>query len=193
MPALIRTETIGKIVWLGHVPDRDAALRSKPLDSMELSFAGFAGEDHAGLTRPSCSRVTQQYPKGTEIRNTRQICIVSAEEMAEVAQSIGVDHFNPEWCGAGIVIEGIPDFTHIPPSSRLQTSSGATLTVDMENQPCHLPAPVIESDAPGHGKAFKQAAKDKRGVTAWVEREGTIQLGDSVTLHIPGQRAWAQS
>jgi MOSC domain-containing protein YiiM len=160
---------------------------------MELSFAGFAGEDHAGLTRPSCSRVAQQYPKGTEIRNTRQICIVSAEEMAEVAQSIGVDHFNPEWCGAGIVIEGIADFTHIPPSSRLQTSSGATLTVDMENQPCHLPAPVIETDAPGHGKAFKQAAKDKRGVTAWVEREGTIQLGDSVTLHIPGQRAWAQS
>ncbi len=190
MPALIKTEYTGKIVWLGRVPDRDAALRSEPVDQVEVSFAGLQGEDHGGLTRPSCSRVKTQYPKGTEIRNTRQICVVSAEEMAQVAADIGVEHFNPEWCGAGLVIEGIPDFTHIPPSSRLQSESGATLTVDMENQPCHLPAPVIDEDAPGHGKGFKLAAKDKRGVTAWVEREGVLKVGDAVTLHVPGQRGW---
>lgn len=190
MPALIKTEYTGTIVWLGRVPDRDAALRSEALDQVEASFAGFEGEDHGGLTRPSCSRVKTQYPKGTEIRNTRQICVVSAEEMAEVAADIGVDSFDPEWCGAGLVIEGIPDFTHIPPSSRLQSESGATLTVDMENQPCHLPAPVIDEDAPGHGKGFKLAAKDKRGVTAWVEREGVLKVGDRVTLHVPGQRGW---
>lgn len=193
MPALIKTEFTGKITWLGRVPDRAAALRSEPVERVDASFAGIDGEDHGGLTRPSCSRVKTQYPKGTTIRNTRQICIVSAEEMAEVAAAIGVQAFNPEWCGAGIVIEGIPDFTHIPPSSRLQMGSGATLTVDMENQPCHLPAPVIDEDAPGHGRAFKTAAKGKRGVTAWVEREGVLQLGDTVTLHVPGQRAWAMN
>lgn len=190
MPALKRTEITGTIIWLGRVPDRDAALRSEPMTEAQASFAGMEGEDHGGLTRASCSRVTSQYPKGTMIRNTRQICIVSAEEMAEVAAAIGVAQFDPSWCGAGMVIEGIPDFTHIPPSSRLQTENGTTLTVDMENRPCHLPAPVIDADAPGHGKAFKAAARGKRGVTAWVEREGPLRVGDHVTLHVPDQRAW---
>ena len=34
-----------------------------------------------------------------------------------------------------------------------------------------------------HGNRFKGAAKGKRGVTAWVEREGDIYLGDTLTLH----------
>lgn len=190
MPALIKTEYAGTITWLGQVPDRDATLRSELLTEAFASFAGFEHESRAGLTRASCSRVVSQYPKGTEIRNTRQFCIVSEEEMAEVAANIGVERFDPAWCGATIVIAGIPDFTHVPPSARLQTQDGTTLTVDMENRPCHLPAPIIDADAPGHGKAFKAAAKDKRGVTAWVEREGMLRVGDTVTLHIPDQRVW---
>ncbi len=191
MPALIKTTYTGKIVWLGHVADREAALRSQPDQTLTALFSGPEGEDHGGLTRPSCSRVSSQYPKGTTIRNTRQFCIVSAEEMSEVARDIGIETFNPEWCGANVVIEGIPDFTHIPPSSRLQTETGTTLTVDMVNRPCHLPAPVIEEDRPGHGRGFKAAAKGRRGVTAWVEREGELRVGDIVTLHIPDQRVWA--
>jgi hypothetical protein len=193
MPALKKTDFIGKITWLGRVGDRSAALRSTPAQTLQARFSGIEGEDHGGLTRPSCARVTTQYPKGTEIRNTRQLCILSAEELAEVAADMGVDRFNPEWCGAGMVIEGIPDFTHIPPSSRLQAESGATLTVDMENRPCVLPAPVIEQDAPGHGKAFKAAARGRRGVTAWVEREGMLEIGQQITLHIPDQRPWGPS
>lgn len=190
MPALLKTKYSGTIVWLGRLPDRDVALRSLAADSLEARFSGLADDDHGGLTRPSCSRVTGQYPKGTEIRNTRQLCIVSEEEMARIAATIGVGHFDPAWCGANMVISGIPDFTHIPPSSRLQAQSGATLTVDMENRPCHLPSPVIDADAPGHGKAFKAAAKNLRGVTAWVEREGVLTVGETVTLHIPDQRGW---
>jgi len=191
MPALIKTDYIGEIVWMGAVPDRDASLMSDPIDRVFAGFGGFDGEDHAGLTRPSCSRVLTQYPRGTEIRNTRQFSIVSAEELAEIAQEIGVEDFDPCWIGASVVIQGLPDFTHIPPSARLQMKSGATLVVDMENQPCVLPAPYIEADVEGAGKKFKTAAKGKRGVTAWVEREGDIAIGDSVQLHIPGQRVWA--
>lgn len=190
MPTLVKTEYTGKITFLGQVPDRDATLRSEPLQEAFAGFAGFENESRAGLTRPSCSRVTSQYPRGTEIRNTRQFCIVSAEEMAEVASTMGIGEFNPEWCGATIVIEGIPDFTHVPPSSRLQNQDGTTLTVDMENRPCHLPVEVIEQDEPGLGKSFKAAAKDRRGVTAWVEREGWLRVGDTITLHVPDQRAW---
>jgi len=84
MPALKKTDYVGRITYLGLVRDRAAALRSTPIERLEARFAGLDGEDHGGLTRPSCSRVTSQYPKGTDIRNTRQVCIVSAEEMAQV-------------------------------------------------------------------------------------------------------------
>ncbi|SFI89974.1 MOSC domain-containing protein [Jannaschia pohangensis] len=190
MPALKPTDIYGRIDWLGVVPARDLALASRPRESLMLNFDGPEGEDHGGLTRPSCSRVASQYRRGTQIRNTRQLSVVGAEELVEVAKSIGLEAFDPSWIGATMVISGIPDFTHLPPSSRLQIAEGATIVVDMENRPCVLPAPVIEADAPGHGKAFKAAAKGRRGVTAWVEREGAVRIGDVVRLHIPDQRGW---
>jgi hypothetical protein len=49
---------------------------------------------------------------------------------------------------------------------------------------------TIEKALPGQGKGFKRAAAGKRGVTAWVEREGILRLGDTVRLHIPAQRSW---
>src|SRR6056297_160804 len=191
MPALVPTEFTARITWLGRVSDRASTLRAEPLSEVMATFAGVEGEEHAGLTRPSCSRVTSQYPKGTEIRNVRQFSILSDEDLKAIAERIGVEAVNPAWVGASMVLQGIPDFTHVPPSSRLQTTSGTTLVVDMENRPCHLPAKVIDEDAPGKGKAFKTAAKGRRGVTAWVEREGVLRIGDTVTLHVPDQRLWS--
>jgi MOSC domain len=193
MPALIPTHWTARIVWLGFQPEpvEKLVIRSVPLNEMALSFAGYAGESHAGLTRPSCSRVLKQHPRGTEIRNVRQLCIVSAEEMAEVAHDMGLQAMDYAWVGASVVVEGIPDFTHVPPSSRLQGPDGATLVVDMENLPCQEPAVTIDKALPGQGKGFKRAAAGKRGVTAWVEREGVLRLGDVLTLHIPEQRVWA--
>ena len=190
MPALIPTAFVGRVAWLGVVRDRDAALRSAPAAEVAARFGGFEGEAHGGLTRPSCSRVTALHPKGTEIRNARQIAVVSAEEMAEVAAAMGLAAFDPAWSGASLVVEGLPDLSHLPPSSRLQGPDGTTLVVDMENRPCHLPAAAIDEDAPGFGRAFKAAAEGRRGVTAWVEREGTLRRGDALRLFVPDQRAW---
>ena len=191
MPALKPTSIVGEVVWLGRVADRDTALRSAALDAMRLRFDGPEGEAHGGTTRPSCSRVVAQHPRGTEIRNVRQLCIMSEEELAEIAAGIGVARFDPAWAGASLVLRGIPDLSHLPPSARLQGPDGATIVVDMQNRPCHLPAPVIEADAPGHGAAFKAAARGRRGVTGWVEREGVLSLGDAVRLHVPDQRPWS--
>jgi hypothetical protein len=190
MPALKKTGVTGRIVWLGLVMDRAAALPSAPVDRVVARFSGPEGEAHGGLTRPSCSRILAQYPRGTEIRNTRQFSVLSAEELAEIAERMGIARLDPAFVGASMVIAGIPDFTHLPPSSRLQGAGGATLVVDMENRPCQLPAPFIEAAHPGRGAAFKSAANGRRGVTAWVEREGAFHLGEAVTLHIPDQRAW---
>ena len=191
MPALLPTPFYGTITWLGRVADRDAALQSEPLTEVMARFSGPEGEAHGGLTRPSCSRVTGQYKKNTEIRNVRQFSILGAEDLAAIAAAMGLEALDPALVGASMVIAGIPDFSHIPPSSRLQAEGGATLVVDMENRPCTLPARPIENAHPGFGKTFKPAAVGRRGVTAWVEAEGMLRVGARVRLHVPDQPVWA--
>lgn len=192
MPALMPTNYHGRITWLGRVADRETTLEAEPLDRVDVSFAGVAGEEHAGLTRPSCSRVLSQHPRDTEIRNVRQFSVLSSEDLTGIAGEMGLEWLDPAWVGASLVIEGLPDLTHLPPSSRLQGPDGVTLVVDMENRPCQLPAKVIEGHAPGFGARFKRAATGRRGVTAWVEREGRLALGDMLRLHIPDQPLWSE-
>lgn len=193
MPALIPTPFKARVVWLGAQfrPVEQQVIQSEPLTEMRLGFVGLDGEVHAGLTRPSCSRVTAQYPKGTEIRNVRQLTIVSAEEMADVASGMGLKVFDYAWVGASVVLEGIPDLTHLPPSSRLQGPDGVTVVVDMLNEPCQQVAATIAKAGHDEAKGFRSAAKGRRGVTAWVEREGVLRLGDEMVLHVPDQRVWA--
>lgn len=191
MPALKKTAVTGCITYIGSVAEPDGGLRAVPVQTAQLTWDGLEGENrHSGLTRPSCSRVTSQHARGTEIRNVRQVSVLSEEELADIAAKIGLERLDPGLLGASLVIEGIPSLTHLPPSSRLQMPSGATLVVDMENRPCTLPSREIEADHAGHGKSFKTAAKGKRGVTAWVERPGAIAVGESVVLHVPDQPAW---
>lgn len=191
MAALARTGFEAEITWLGRVENRKAALPSFPVTALDLDFEGPRGEDHGGLTRPSCSRVLGLYARNTPIRNTRQLSILSDEELAAIAADMGLPALDPALLGASMVVRGLPDFSHVPPSSRLVAPGGAALTVDMENRPCTLPARPIETRHPGFGARFKAAANGRRGVTAWVEAEGRLALGDRLRLFIPDQPAWA--
>ncbi|MEN8840167.1 MAG: MOSC domain-containing protein [Octadecabacter sp.] len=192
MPALMPTHYTAEIVWLGSVMTDDREeLMSPERETLDLTFEGVAGAFHAGLTRASCSRVKSQYAKGTPIKNERQLSIVSQEEIDQIAAEMGVDTLDPRRLGATMVVKGIPDFTHVPPSSRLQAPSGATLTVDMENRPCVFPAKSLVVDHGDAAKTFKPAAKNRRGVCAWVAAEGRVAVGDTLTLHIPDQPYWA--
>jgi MOSC domain-containing protein YiiM len=179
-----RTEAI----LINSTPDED--LSSSRIESAAVSYAGIEGESHSGLVRASCVRVRHQYPQGTEIRNTRQISIVSVEELAEIAAKMGIPRLQPEWLGANLLVSGIPNFSQIPPSTRMIFSGGASLVVDLENSPCKYPGEIIERHHPGHGARFARAAVGRRGVTAWVEREGKINSGDSIRLYIPPQRIY---
>jgi hypothetical protein len=190
MPALKPTAFTGRISWLGVVRDRDAQLASDPWPELMARFTGPEGEAHGGVTRRSCSRVLAQYRRGTTIRNTRQFSVLSAEDLAQIAARMGIAALDPALLGASLVIDGIPDLTHLPPSSRLQAEGGATLVVDMENRPCQLPAEPIEAQYPGFGAKFRRAAQGRRGITAWVEAEGILRVGQIVTLHIPDQPVW---
>lgn len=190
MPVLRKTEFIGEITWMGQVP-AGAGLSATPTDHLDLGFHGIAGERHEGALRASCVRVKNLYPQGTEIRNVRQLTILSEEELAMIAADMGLERIDPAYLGATLVLRGIPDFTFIPPNSRLQGPGGITLTVDMENRPCVLPGREIETDHTGYGAKFKPAAENRRGITAWVERPGRLSLGDQLAVFVPDQRAWA--
>ncbi len=190
MPVLIDSGYTGTISWLGQASG-EGSLRAEEHEHLALGFHGLSGARHEGENRPSCVRVKNLHPTGTEIRNVRQLTILSQEELAEIAAEIELDTLDPGLLGANLILSGIPDFTHLPPSSRLQAPDGATLTIDMENRPCVFPGREIEQNAPGHGAGFKPAAKGRRGVTAWVERPGQLNIGDELTLFIPDQRAWA--
>lgn len=191
MPALAATRFEARITWLGLVEDREAGLPSRPVDTLRLGFAGPEGEAHGGLTRPSCSRVLGLYPRDTPIRNARQLSVLSQEELDAIAAEMGLESLDPALLGASMVVSGLPDFTHLPPSSRLLADSGASLGVDMENRPCMLPARPIETRHPGFGKLFKRAAQGRRGITAWVEAEGVLERGAQLRLFIPDQPRWA--
>lgn len=191
MPILKKTGVAGRVVTVLANTRQDEALEKYRAGAVKATYAGFEGDSHSGLTRQSCVRVKQQYGIGAEIRNVRQISILSREELAEVAATMKIPEVLPEWVGANLLLDGIPEFTQIPPSTRLIFAGGASLVVDMENGPCKYPGDVIEKHHPGHGQLFARAALGKRGVTAWVEREGEIREGDSVEVHIPPQRIWA--
>lgn len=153
-----------------------------------VSFAGFEGDKHAGLTHLSGGR-TPRYPRGTEIRNSRQVTIVSVEELAQIAAALGVAEILPEWLGANLVLQGIPRLTQLPPATRLFFPQGAALVVEQDNLPCASPGRIMEAHygRPELAALFPKAALGKRGVVACVERPGLIAEGDEVSVDVPEQ------
>lgn len=190
MPLMTKLAATGRIEALLTNPDRKAGLEKSRAEALTLRFDGIAGDCHSGLTRPADVRTIKQYPRDTPIRNVRQLTLLSVEELSQIAAIMEIPAVKPEWVGANMVTSGIPDLTLLPPSSRLQFPSGATIVVDMENEPCRYPADIIASHNPEQKVGFVKAAKHKRGVTAWVEREGDVSLGDAITIWIPPQRLY---
>ncbi|MFN3953601.1 MAG: MOSC domain-containing protein [Pararhodobacter sp.] len=191
MPALIATDLAATVLWLGVVAERNTTLQSCPRAMLRLGFDGPEGEAHGGNLRPACSRVAALHARDTPIRNVRQLSILAAEELEAIAADMGLAMLDPALLGASMVVSGLPDFSNLPPSSRLLAENGAALVVDMQNRPCQLPARAIENAHPGHGRRFKPAAGGRRGVTAWVEAEGEVRLGTRLRLFVPDQRPWA--
>ncbi|MGB0747042.1 MAG: sulfurase, partial [Alphaproteobacteria bacterium] len=97
----------GSVTFLGVNSSLDQDLVSAALSEVQMTFAGFEGEDHGGLTRSACSRLRNVHPKGTPLKNQRQLTVLSVEEMAETADSMGIDTgIQPEWVGANLVLSG---------------------------------------------------------------------------------------
>jgi MOSC domain len=190
MTLITKARVSGRVEQLLAGPDRADGLEKMLLQSLALGFAGPEGDMHSGQLRKSDVRTKVMYPRDIDIRNVRQVTLVSVEELAEAAQELGIAEIRPGWFGANVLVSGIPDFTLLPPSTRLQFSSGATIVVDMENYPCSQVAEVVGRHHPNVQNKVVKAAMHKRGVTAWVEREGGIQMGDHITVFLPPNRLY---
>jgi hypothetical protein len=171
-----------------------AALAAREHDSfvtarepqLKIELGGIPGDRHFGLTRPADVR-QKFYPRGTEIANRRQLSIVTVEECALIAESLGLPEVLPEWLGANLLLEGYPSLTLLPQGARLLIGDRVGLISEGENLPCKGPGKVIASTYGDESLAarFVTGAKKKRGIVCSVERTGTIQVGDTVQIMIP--------
>lgn len=167
----------------------DAAyLVSTPVSAVRVTLEGFEGDRHAGFTRHADNR-TPFYPRGTVIGNSRQVSIVSVEELTAMAAALGVPRIEAAWIGANLVIEGVPHLSKLPATIRFFFPEEATLLITAENHPCIFPGKQLQArypDLPGLARAFPKHARGMRGLVAWVERPGMIHTGDAVRIEDPG-------
>ncbi|WP_309242969.1 MOSC domain-containing protein [Hyalangium versicolor] len=162
-------------------------LVTRDVPEVKVSLEGFMGDRHAGLTRKADVR-TPWFPRGTLVRNTRQVSIVSLEELELIAEALGVPQVLAAWLGANLELAGVPRLTQLPPGTRLFFPEDATLVVDGENEPCRKAGRALEAHytgLEGLSGRFVKAAHQRRGLVGWVERPGLIRPGDKVRVVVP--------
>jgi hypothetical protein len=176
-------EIIGHVLGL-FIANDPVSIRSTPVESVAVNFEGFAGDKHSGLTKSSDGR-TKFYPRGTIIRNNRQISIVSDEEIISIAADLGIEKLLPEWMGANLLLIGIPHLTGLKANTRLFFESGTVLLITSDNLPCATLSKEIVSHYPECIDLSDNIIKtsiNRRGVVAVVELPGQIKKGDEVRV-----------
>jgi len=165
--------------------------QTEAVAEITLGFDGIAGDFHAGQTRRSGSR-EPWYQRDTEMRNERQLSIVAADELAIVAERMGIAELKPEWIGANLVIEGVPSLSMLPAGTLFFFKGGVTLKMDGQNAPCrHAGRSVAEhagmADIEAGALLFPKTAKRLRGLVGWVEKPGRVVAGEEISVRVPEQ------
>ena len=167
----------------------DFGFVTQATDHLTLTFEGIPGDRHFGWVRRSGGR-EPWYPRGTEMRNERQLSLLAPDEMVQIAERLSVPEVKPEWIGGNLLIEGLPSFSMLPSSTRLTFEGGAVVVIDAQNGPCRFAGRSIAlkyPDRPDIELAFPKVAKRIRGLVGWVEKPGTITPGSTVSARIPEQ------
>jgi len=180
---------VARVGGLYAAPSDD--FQTRPVDRLELGFNGIPGDFHGGSTRRSGGR-EPWYPRGTEIRNERQVSIVAFDELATIAGLMGLAEIKPEWIGANLVIDGLPNLSMLPSATLLFFAGGVTLKIDAQNGPCRLSGRSIAenagmADQDAGSLMFPKVAKRLRGLVAWVEKPGVISAGEEISVRVPEQ------
>lgn len=189
-PAVRRGRKLSATVTDLRIGDQPG-FATRAVERLELALDGIVGDGHRGHTRRSGGR-EPWYPRGTEMRSGRQVSIVSAEELAEVAGRLGLAAVDAGAIGANVVVAGVPRLSYIPAGTRITFASGATLVVEGDNAPCRQAGRALAAVNPGRDDlelAFPAQAKRHRGVVASVDRAGEATPGP-VSVAVPEQWIW---
>ena len=172
------------VVVATHVWPADS---DTPIDvpALDLDWGGAIGDRHHGVTMSSDTRQKEVFARGTEIRNHRQLSIIDAAELAEIAAALGIDELAAGTIADNICTSGIPGLTALEAMSRLEFASGAVLMTGGRNAPCTIAGRMVQARYGSPAEKFPKAAFDRRGITAWVERPGAIRPGDEVRVLPP--------
>lgn len=189
----------GRVVgtYSAHEASRGAlGFVTRAVDGLALELTGIPGGRHGGLTRRSGPR-EPWLPRGSLMRNDRQVSALCVAELREIAARLGIGALPPEWIGGNLLIEGMPRFSALAPGSHLafggtwagkgRFDGGAVLRVEGYNSPCRLAGRGIAAATgdPGHEFAFVKAAASLRGLVLSVALAGPISPGDPVVVIAP--------
>ena len=180
----------GEIVGLFR-SEKKNSLESTAYNTLEFAPEGIVGDNHAGMMVKTTGRLLPIYPRGTLIRNNRHWSMISEDELAEIAQRMGVAEIRPEWLGANIVVRGVADLTKLPPLSIfiIRPDDGndkIVLTNYGENDPCIAPhRKIVEKLGFEPPTGFVEAAIGRRGLVGWVEKTGVVSVGDTFKILLP--------
>lgn len=191
-PEMVPARTIkgGRIAALFLTADTSATgFQTASVPSLTLDLDGVVGSRHRGWTRGADSRVPY-LPRGTPIRNTRALSIVSAEDLAEAARLLSIPRVDPRWIGASVLTEGIERLSFLPRGTRLFAEGGAILTVEDMNAPCRIAGAAIAGHVPGRPDLeteFPKQCQHLRGIVASIEHPGTLAADTALTVRLPQQ------
>ena len=189
-------ETLTAKVVSVHAGSKD--LLEKPEQgSIQVELDGVVGDRHRGLMRKAWAGDKQA--KGTPRRNERHWSAVSYEELQEISRTMDLRYpLLPSTLAANLCIQGIPEFSRLPKGTLLKFPSGAELSVEEFNPPCHdmgkelAATQETNSGEPLSTTAFSNAARLTRGLVGVVEVPGEIFPGDEVEVVLYEHPSWLQ-
>jgi MOSC domain len=160
---------------------------SSPVDELSLDLGGVVGDRHYGVARPSNSRQARFYPRGTLIRNRRQVSLVAEEELEQVRIALDLPDVRPDELGANVLVRGMPGLSALPIGARLLFDNGLGLVCEGVNQPCRLPVEALRRRHPDHPSVsrFVKHAFGRRGIVASVEHPAPMRAGDHACVYLP--------
>ncbi|MEE9314713.1 MAG: molybdenum cofactor sulfurase [Rhizobiaceae bacterium] len=177
----------GRVAGLYKAEGRDFVTTA--VEELSLTFDGVPGDFHSGPTRKSGGR-EPWYPRGTEIKNERQLSLLSPDELRLVAQKMDIPELKPEWIGGNLLLEGIDNLTMLPPRTLLFFENGVTIKIDGDNGPCRISGRSIAGHYEGRDDIeldFVKQAQNLRGLLGWVEKPGVISMGENFEARIHPQ------
>lgn len=162
---------------------------SHSVEALDLDFEGIISNRHRGYTRRADARVPY-LKRCTEMRNSRQLSVVSTEDCTELARRLELSSFDPAWIGANVVVEGFPYFSYLPRGAKLIFEGGAVLDNEDQNSPCVISGEAVARATAGRDDIklqFTKVAKGLRGIIVTVEHPGVLVADSPITIRLPEQ------